>query len=114
MNPDSPYFTYPLPGIAEPMSAISHLFAAFVFAVMAFVLVRQAGSDRRRARAIKLYACSVVALLLTSGIYHLFSRDLVIRDVLQRLDHATIFVVIASTFTAIHTVLLEGLWRSGV
>jgi channel protein (hemolysin III family) len=34
--------------------------------------------------------------------------------VLQRLDHAAIFVVIAGTLTAVHAMLFEGPWRWGV
>ena len=114
MSPQPPYIIQPFLGIAEPLSALSHLFAAAVFAFLAYLLIQRSRGDGPRIRAIKLYACSVVALLLVSGVYHLFARELLVRDIMQRIDHATIFVLIASTFTAVHTVLLEGIWRSGI
>ena len=114
MNSIPPYTALALPGIAEPLSALSHLFAAAVFACLALVLVRRARPDTRRARAVTLYAGSVVTLLIVSGVYHLFPRHFVMRDLMQRLDHAAIFVVIAATFTPIHLILLEGVWRHGV
>lgn len=33
---------------------------------------------------------------------------------MQRLDHAAIFVFIASTFTPIHTIVFKGVWRWGM
>lgn len=114
MNSLSPDFIYPIPGVAEPLSALSHLIAAIVFFVLARLLVRRTSSNRRRTQAIKLYAYSVVALLLVSGLFHVCPRELVLRNVLQRLDHAVIFIVIAATFTAIHSIVLEGIWRWGV
>ena len=49
-----------------------------------------------------------------SGAFHLSTLHGGARAVLQRLDHAAIFVLIAGTFTPIHTILFRGPWRWGM
>ena len=60
-----------------------------------------------RAAAI-IYGVCVVAMLTVSGIYHmprLFGRD---RRILRRLDHATILVCIAGTYTGVIVLGMSG------
>ena len=45
--------------------------------------------------------------------YHLLELEGVSRAVLQRLDHAGIFALIAGTFTPAHAILFTGFWRWG-
>ena len=49
-----------------------------------------------------------------SGIYHLLERGGAPSAVFLRLDHAGIWVLIAGTFTPIHTILFRGPWRWGI
>ena len=108
------YPVYPLHGIAEPISALSHLLGAAVFACLSIVLIRRTRGSRARMHAVKVYCGSIISLLVVSGLYHLFPRDFAVRELLQRLDHATIFIVIAATFTPIHVALFENVLRWGM
>jgi channel protein (hemolysin III family) len=63
---------------------------------------------------VAVFAASAVALLVASASYHTLTRGVAVRDLLQRLDHAAIFVLIAGTFTPVHTNLFRGLWRWGM
>lgn len=49
-------------------------------------------------------------LLVCSGSYHMLELG-ADRRLMQRLDHAAIFTMIAGTFTAIHGVAFRGRWR---
>jgi len=49
-----------------------------------------------------------------SGVFHLLEPNTTGRDVLQRLDHAGIFLLIAGTFTPIHGIMFTGWWRWGM
>ena len=40
--------------------------------------------------------------------------DYISKEHLQRLDHAGIFLLIAGTFTAVHSILFRGIWRWGM
>ena len=89
---------------------------------LAVLLAVRAPSGGTRAAAV-VYGVCVVAMLTVSGIYHLprlFARD---RRLLRRLDHATILVAIAGTYTAVivlgmsgvtQTVLLAMVWTIAI
>jgi channel protein (hemolysin III family) len=57
-----------------------------------------------------LFVFATVFLLAMSGVFHLLPRGTVARAVVQRLDHAGIFALIAGTFTPAHVMLFRG-WR---
>lgn len=100
-------------GVTEPVSSLSHLIGAAVFAVLGFVLV-WAGHGRNRVW-LAVFGLSAVFLLSMSGTYHLLPYGSFAREqVFRRLDHAAIFVLIAGTFTAAHGILFRGWWRWGV
>ncbi len=105
--------TIPFLGIAEPLSSLSHLLAAGVFALLAVPLLGRAKRDPARLAAVGVYCFSVVTLLAISGLYHWFPRGSTARGVFQRLDHAAIFLLIAGTFTPPHVLLFRGAWRWG-
>lgn len=101
-------------GFADPVSSISHLAASIGFGIASVALVRSARGHPGRVAALSIYASSVVLLLVMSGVFHLLPYESTGRAVLQRLDHAFIFVLIAGTFTAVHGILFRGWLRSGV
>jgi hemolysin III len=105
--------TISIPGFSEPFSSISHLLGAFVFFVYGFRLTCMARSHLGWSVAIGVFVFSGVFLLSMSGVFHLLDLQGVARNVLQRLDHAGIFGLIAGTFTPVHAILFTGFWRWG-
>jgi channel protein (hemolysin III family) len=100
-------------GFSDPVSSISHLVGAVVFAFLAAPLLRRGGGDRLRMISLSVFSVSCVLLLGLSGVYHLLSPDTAGRAVLKQLDHAAIFVLIAGSFTPVHVILFRGVWRWG-
>jgi channel protein (hemolysin III family) len=100
-------------GFSDPVSSISHLVGAVVFAFLAATLLRRGGGDRLRMISLSVFSVSCVLLLGLSGVYHLLSPDTAGRAVLKQLDHAAIFVLIAGSFTPVHVILFRGVWRWG-
>jgi hemolysin III len=84
-----------------------HLVCAFVAAPAAVWLVMVAGPARSRAAA-AVYAAGLVALFAVSGSYHRGRWSPPWRARLRRLDHSTIFVMIAGTYTPLCLVVLRG------
>ena len=112
MTPDVPErVLHPLPGFAEPFSAISHLTAAGVFLVLGVLLLRRGRGSAARVALLGVFAVSCVLLLSISGVFHMTTRGGTARGVMQRLDHGAIFVLIAGTFTPIHGLLFSGRLR---
>lgn len=106
-----------IPGFSEPFSSMSHLFATGPFFVWGiFLLVKSARRPGKGLRAwwLSQFIVSTLFLLSMSGVYHLLEPGHTPRIVLQRLDHAAIFVLIAGTFTAAHGILFKGVWRWGM
>ncbi len=115
--------TIAIPGFADPFSSLSHLLGAVVFAVLAVALVlrglRARHEDgwrpgRGHVGSLVVFAVSAVLLLTMSGVFHLLGPGGAARAVMQRLDHAAIFVLIAGTFTPTHAILFRGVWRWGM
>jgi channel protein (hemolysin III family) len=104
---------YPLPGFHDPVSSISHLLGAVVFALLAPALLRRGRGDPARVAFLGVYAFACVFLLSMSAVYHMLPVGTGGRSVMERLDHGAIFVLIVGTFTPAHGILFRGAWRWG-
>jgi hemolysin III len=68
-------------------------------------------SDRAAARvAASIYAASLLLLFGTSAAYHRLARSPRARQIMQRLDHSMIYVLIAGTYVPICLVVLPAAW----
>jgi channel protein (hemolysin III family) len=106
--------TYALPWFAQPVSSWTHLAGAVVFACLGVLLLRRSSGSVGRIIAMCVFVCSCVLLLSISGVYHSLAPNGMPHRVFGRLDHAAIFLLIAGSFTAIHTVAFTGFGRWGV
>lgn len=104
---------YHLPGFHEPFSAISHLLGAVAFLIQGLMLLGRGRGDRTRMVYLGIYAGACVLLMSMSGVYHMMVRGGVAHRVMERLDHAAIFVLIAGTFTPTLGILFRGWLRWG-
>ena len=100
--------------MADPFSSVSHFIAAGAALVGAFFLLARGKGNGTRVFSLVTFSFSLVFLFSMSAVYHLLERGGGARYVLAHLDHAAIWVLIAGTFTPIHTILFRGLWRWGV
>jgi channel protein (hemolysin III family) len=112
---DKEMLVIPIPGFSDPVSAMTHLLGAGVFAVLGFFLVREGrpadGSGWNwRMSALMVFVFAAVAQLGISGAYHILQPGFLPRLVLQRMDHTAIFFLIAASFVPVHVILFKG-WR---
>lgn len=63
--------------------------------------------------ALLIYACGMVAMFCCSAAYNL-GRNSPWRALLQRCDHAAIFIMIAGTYTPFTLLRLDGIWSWGL
>ncbi len=94
---------YQFAGMFEPFSAISHYLGALLFLWLAALMLRRAAPYPERRAPLTIYVVLLVWQFIVSGLYHTVAVDTVGREIFWRLDHATIFGLIAGTFT-------PGLW----
>jgi hemolysin III len=92
------------------LRGVLHEAAFAVSLVTGTALVCLADAGRPRAAAL-VYAVSVVLLFGTSAAYHRGSWSGRSYQVMKRLDHSMIFVLIAGTYTPFGLLLLEGAAR---
>jgi hemolysin III len=89
-----------------------HLVCAFLSIPAGLAVVLGAGSTKARVGA-AVYAVSMVALFTVSGSYHVGRWSARAKLRMKRLDHATIFVMIAGSYTPLCVLVLDG-WLSAV
>jgi channel protein (hemolysin III family) len=106
--------TIAIPGFAEPFSSMSHLLSAGIFVIVGMMLLQRGRGSASRVLVLAVFVFSCLFLLSMSGVYHLLNADGKGHMVLQRLDHAGIFLLIAGSFTPVHWLLFEGWARWGV
>ncbi len=98
----------------EPVSGLTHLFAA-VAAVLGLGLLLWLGrTDLPKAVALLVFGLSVIFLFSASAAYHLVKAapEVILR--LRKLDHAAIYVLIAGSYTPICLYFFTGFWRWGL
>jgi hemolysin III len=89
------------------LRGVSHIFAAVVALAAAIVIVELAPAGQPTA-ALAIYGAGLVALFAGSALYHRWPGASRFKPLLQRIDHGTIYVFIAASYTPIAVVLLHG------
>lgn len=96
----------------EPFSGFSHLFGAVFSLIGMFVLIAaQVTTNNYTTLSITaavIFGISLILLYTASGVYHLTQAKDSVINILRKIDHAMIFVLIAGTYTPICMVLLNG------
>lgn len=108
---------YSISGFNDPMSSLSHLVGLVIFFLLSFPLIYSASKKQAPRGSIGftlLFAVATLTLLSMSFVYHMQALGTTVRAVMLRLDVAAIFVLIASTFTAIHGLVFTGWKRWGM
>ncbi len=105
---------FPIPGFTDPVSSLSHLGAVFLVLAGARPLFARAGHHWGRRIALAAFVFGCVFTLSMSGVYHMLPDGTTGRYVMQQLDHAAIFTLIAGTFTPIHAAVFRRWWRWGM
>jgi hemolysin III len=100
--------------LREPVNGLTHLggaIAAF-FGTIALLIVGWVGS----AKIISLfvYGLSLIAMFSASAAYHLAKVKPGIQQVLRKLDHSAIFLLIAGTYTPFCLIAFTGFFRWGL
>lgn len=95
----------------EPASGLTHL-AAGVAATAGLVVLLAAGrGDGAKQASLLVYGLSLVLLFFSSAAYHLVDAGPRWTEVLRKLDHAAIYVLIAGTYTPFCCSCLGEEWR---
>src|SRR4051794_12521532 len=92
------------------LRGVSHEVAFFLSLAAGFVIVLVAPTTVARISSV-VFAVSVAAMLGISALYHRVTWRPRPRRWMARADHATIYLLIAGTYTAFALLTLGGAWR---
>lgn len=95
--------------LKEPGSAITHFIGMLmaVFAAVPLLLRALTDPDEIHAISMGIFIISMILLYGASTLYHSLNLSPKINDLLKKLDHMMIFVLIAGTYTPICLLVLE-------
>jgi hemolysin III len=89
------------------LRGVSHAWALWFALVAGSVLALYAPTGQARAAAV-VYGAALCALFAVSGLYHRWRWNPRWRPLLRRIDHSTIFVFIAASYTPVALLVLSG------
>ena len=100
----------------EPVNGLTHLAGGLIASVGLIVLLARAASEGRADQlvAFGIFGFSLIALYSASALYHLLPLSPLGVARLRRVDHMSIFVLIAGTYTPFCLLALDGRWRAGL
>jgi hemolysin III len=93
--------------IVPRLRGVSHA-AAFVLAVVGAVVIVVLAPAGEATVAAAVYGTALAGLFGGSALYHRWPGPPRFKPLLQRIDHSTIFVFIAATYTPIAVIVLHG------
>lgn len=89
------------------LRGVIHAYAFWIALGAGVALVAVAQGARARSAAI-VYALGLCALFAGSAVYHRWRWDPRWRPLLRRIDHSTIFIFIAASYTPVALLVLQG------
>jgi hemolysin III len=92
----------------------SHVAAFTALAALGFTMIGVARATPAQRGLLTVYVLGVLAMFGVSALYHRFRWPPATHAVMRRLDHSTIFLAIAGSYTPISAVCLSGWFRPAV
>jgi len=94
----------------EKFNSISHLVGAVLALIgaIALIVLASLGGDPWKITSVSIYGVTLVLLYLSSTLYHSLQGRA--KDIMRELDHHSIYLLIAGTYTPFCLVTLRGIW----
>jgi len=93
---------------------LMHLGAAIAAAIGAAVMVFVGRDDVSKLISLSVYGSSLVLMFSASAAYHLVNAKTQVQKFLRKLDHSSIYLLIAGTYTPLCLHFFDGFWRWGL
>jgi hemolysin III len=98
----------------DPFSALSHLAGAVAALPGVYMLLEWGGSTLARTVSLLVYGASLFGLFFASGVYHAAVAAPKTTEILRKIDHAAIYLLIAGTYTPFCIIAFSGFWKWGM
>ena len=98
----------------DPVSGLTHLAAAVLSALGLGVLLWLGRDNLIKELSLLVYGIGLVLMFSSSAVYHLVKAGTRVTQLLRKLDHSAIYLLIAGTYTPICLHFFSGFWRWGM
>ena len=95
----------------EPVNGLIHLGGALAALLGAIALLIIARSDNAKVLSVLVYGISLILLFSASSAYHLIQANSKNIQILRKLDHSAIYVLIAGTYTPFCVLAFSGFFH---
>src|SRR5512137_2802888 len=103
-----------LPKFREPVNGLTHLGGAILAFFGLFVLLFAGRGGIVKYVSVSVYGLGLIGMFSASATYHLAKVKPAILQILRKIDHASIFVLIAGTYTPFCLMAFTGFWHWGL
>jgi hemolysin III len=100
--------------LRDPISALTHLGAAVASAIGLAALLIMGQGNPTKELSLLIYGLSLVMMFSASGTYHSINASASVVAWLRKLDHSSIYILIAGTYTPICLYFFTGFWAWGL
>lgn len=107
-------YIFPMSYFREPFNGLSHLAAAVISIFGTALLVAATWEEPGKRISLAVYGATLTLMLSASAAYHSIRCDKPRLKRLRKIDHATIYALIAGTYTPLCYVLFRGFWHWGL
>jgi hemolysin III len=98
----------------EPFNGLSHLVGAYLALIGTVVLVAASWGDAPKRLSLAVYGASLTVMLASSAAYHSIRCSPARVRRFRKIDHASIYLLIAGTNTPLCFNLFSGFWQWGL
>ena len=100
--------------LREPVNGLTHLGGALAAFVGQIALLAIAWNGVEKVVSVLIYGLSLILLFSASATYHMVQAGPKTIQVLRKLDHSAIYLLIAGTYTPICMIAFTGFFRWGL
>jgi hemolysin III len=100
--------------LREPVNGLTHLGGAILGFLGMIAMLFVARGDPTKIVSVLVYSLGLMAMFLASGIYHTAMVKPDILQILRKIDHSAIFLLIAGTYTPFCLLAFKGFWHWGL
>lgn len=98
----------------DPVSSLTHMaWAILAVPVTVVLIIMSLNSGGRHIISFIVFGISLILLYTASAVYHMIAKP-ELQQILKKIDHSMIFVLIAGTYTPICILILNGIWGVGI
>ena len=98
----------------DPVSGLTHLGAAIVSVSGLIALIFISWGDTARSVSVLVYGISLITMFSASATYHMTMSTPKVIEILRKIDHAAIYLLIAGSYTPFCINAFSGFWKWGL